>query len=137
VDWKTNNGPIQVKNAAGMLGVQKPGHGNPTNPHTAATEKIVADLAYLIKLPVPPVTLWDRGASSGMPQYVAVSAWAYADALTWQQGEAGLQAAERATLVPWVSAMMPFEAWISADDRQNGGNVLLGLVPLAPLVRRG
>jgi hypothetical protein len=25
--------------------------------------------------------------------------------------------------------MMPFEAWISADDRQNGGNVLLGHSP--------
>lgn len=125
--WQTNNGPLQVANAVGLLGVQKPGHGSPSNPHTAATEKIVADLAAVIGLPIPPVTLWDRGA--GDPQYVAVSAWAFEQPLTWQQGEKFLNPQERAHLVRAASAVLPFEAWISAQDRQNAGNVLITLDP--------
>src|SRR5260221_12834623 len=73
VVWGTNNAPIQVGNATSVLGVQKPGHDHPDNPNTAATEKIVADLAYHLRLPVPPATLSDRGAAAGAPRYVAVS----------------------------------------------------------------
>jgi hypothetical protein len=54
--WGTNNGPLQVSNPDGFLGVQKPGRDGVTNPFTAATEKIVADLAGAIGLPIPPVT---------------------------------------------------------------------------------
>lgn len=125
--WQTNNGPLQVANATGFIGVQKPGHGKPTNAHTAATEKIVADLAAVIGLPIPPVTLWDRGPASGNPQYVAVSAWAFEQALTWQQGEKSLNAQHRDQLMRPASAMVVFEAWIGAQDRQNAGNVLITL----------
>jgi hypothetical protein len=125
--WGTNNGPIQVKNGAGVLGVQKPGHSNPTNPHTAATEKVVADLAYHLNLPVPPATLWDRGAALGLPRYVVISAWACDNVLSWDQAQAGLSAAQRDALLSSASAMLPFESWISADDRQNGGNVLIAV----------
>lgn len=34
-----------------------------------------------------------------------------------------------AALVPAMSAMVPFEAWIAAGDRQNGGNVLVAVLP--------
>ena len=129
VVWATNNGPLQVLNTAGVLGVQKPGREAVTNLYTAATEKIVADLAQHLGLPVPPVTLWDRGAAAGPPRYVAVSAWAYDPALTWGQAEPGLTPAQRASLVPWASAMVPFESWIAADDRQNPGNMLVGTDP--------
>jgi hypothetical protein len=118
---------VQVGNATGLLGVQKPGHGRPSNIHTAATEKIVADLAAVIGLPIPPVTLWDRGAASGDPQYVAVSAWAFEQPLTWQQGEKSLDAVQRDQLIRPASSIIPFEAWISAQDRQNAGNVLITL----------
>jgi hypothetical protein len=127
VAWGTNNAPVQVGNAAGVLGVQKPGHDHPENPCTAATEKIVADLAHHLGLPVPPVTLWDRGPSAGAPRYVAVSAWAYTAPLQWGQVEPHLTANQRAALVPWASVMLPFEAWIGAQDRQNAGNVLVAL----------
>jgi hypothetical protein len=96
IAWGTNNGPLQVKNAAGVVGVQKPGRDGVTNPYTAATEKIIADLAHQLKLPVPPVTLWDRGQAAGAPRYVAVSAWAYENTLTWAQAEPGLDAAQKA-----------------------------------------
>ena len=123
--WHTNNGPIQVRNGAGLVGVQRPGHGNPSNPHTAATEKIVADLAHLVGLPVPPITLWDRGEAASLPRYVAVSAWAFADAATWAEGSPALTPQDQASLLPWASAMIPFEEWIAAQDRQNAGNVLI------------
>lgn len=130
IGWgHTNNRPVQVTTPSGLIGVQKPGHGNPTNPQTAATEKIVADLAHHLGLPVPPVTLWDRGTSAPLPRLVAISAWAYTNAITWGQAEPGMTPPQRAALVPWASAMVPFECWISAADRQNPGNVLIGVDP--------
>jgi hypothetical protein len=129
VAWGTNNAPVQVANASGLLGVQKPGHDHPDNPYTAATEKIVADLAYNLGLPVPPVTLWDRGTAAGSPRYVAVSAWAYTGALQWGQVEAHFTPNQRNELLPWASAMIPFETWLAAQDRQNAGNMLAALGP--------
>jgi hypothetical protein len=87
-EWQTNNRPVQLVNGSGLLGVQKPGDVAPTNSHTAATEKIVADLAAVIGLPVPPVTLWDRGSATAGFQFVSVSAWAFEQPLTWAQDDA-------------------------------------------------
>ena len=112
-----------------MFGVQKPGISSPSNPYTAATEKIVADLAFVLDLPVPPVTLWDRGAAAGAPRYVAVSAWAFEQPFTWLQIEALLSREQLQQMVRPASAMLPFEEWIGADDRQNAGNVLVGFGP--------
>jgi hypothetical protein len=128
VVWGTENAPVQVVNRAGLTGVQKPGKPQPTNPHTAATEKIVADLAHCLGLPIPPATLWDRGSGASAPRLVAVSAWAFDNALTWGQVEKDLTPTQRAALVPLASAMIPFERWIGAEDRQNAGNVLVGVV---------
>jgi hypothetical protein len=114
-----------VVNGNGLTGVQKPGHDHPTNPHTAATEKIGADLAYKLGLPVPPVTLWDRGPAAVAPRFVAVSAWAYDKAMQWGQAVPGISPAQQDGLRPWASAMVPFESWIDAQDRQNPGNVLV------------
>jgi hypothetical protein len=130
VAWATNNGPVQLDNGSGVLGVQKPGDARVlNNPFTAATEKIVADLAYVLGLPVPPVTLWDRGQSAGAPRFVCISAWAFEQTLQWGQAEAGVTELQRNALLAWASAMMPFEAWISAQDRQNPGNMVVGLSP--------
>jgi hypothetical protein len=123
--WVTENGPIKVANAAGVSGVQKPGKIGVSNRHTPATEKIVADLARVIGLPVPPITLHDRGAAAGEPRYVAISAWAFDAAVTWAQAEPLLSPVQKASLVPVASAMIPFELWIGASDRQNAGNVLI------------
>ena len=135
IKWASENGPIQVVNAAGLRGVQKPGHDHPRNPHTAATEKIVADLAHALKLPVPPVTLFDRGpAITQPPRYVAISAWAYDDVLTWGQADPSVTEEQRAALAVWASAMLPFESWIAADDRHNPGNMLVGTAPDGTIV---
>lgn len=111
-----------------MYAWQKPGIPSPTNRYTAATEKIVADLAYILDLPVPPVTLWDRGATAE-PRYVCVSANAFDEPFTWHQIEGLLTREQLQQLVRPASAMLPFEEWISADDRQNPGNVLVGFGP--------
>jgi hypothetical protein len=123
--WGTENGPIKVANAAGVSGVQKPGKVGVSNAHTPATEKIVADLARVLGLPVPPITLYDRGAAAGDPRYVAISAWAFDAPVTWGQAEPLLSPGQKASLLPVASAMMPFELWIGASDRQNAGNVLI------------
>lgn len=124
--WQTNNAPKQVANGSGMLGVQKPGRDNPDNPYTAATEKIVADLAHLLGLPIPPACLFDSGEGS-TPRYVAISAWAYAAPLTWGQADALLTPVQKDSLRTEASAMIPFESWIAAEDRSNAGNVLVNV----------
>lgn len=127
IGWGTNNGPLQVVNGHGaILGVQKPGKSGVSNPLTAGTEKIVADLAFHLRLPVPPLTLWDAGALAS-PRFVSISAWAFNSGLTWAQADPGLSAPQKAALVPWASAMAPFESWIDAQDRQNAGNMLVGI----------
>jgi hypothetical protein len=125
MSWATNNGPVQVSNQGGFLGVQKPGRDGVTNPHTAATEKIIADLASAVGLPIPPVTLWDRGGAAGDPRFVAISAWAFSSALTWAQAETLLSAEQKLSLAGAASAVLPFEVWVSAQDRQNPGNMLV------------
>jgi hypothetical protein len=97
--------------------VSKPAKGD----GIAAREKIVADLAYLLGLPVPPVTLWNTGGGT----YAAVSAWAFEKPSTWGHVKGSFPGAAAAALVPAMSAMLPFEAWIDAQDRHNDGNVLL------------
>ena len=120
--WGTNNGPIKVVDAAGNAGVQKPGKIGVTNPHTAATEKIAEDLSKLVGLPVPAITLDDRGAAAGEPRFVTVSAWAFEAPVTRAQAEPQLSPAQGASLIKAASAMIPFELWIggrrSAERRQ-------------------
>lgn len=133
IAWSTNTGPLQLVNGSGLLGVQKPGrvavpnpeYNAPRNPYTAATEKIVADLAFVLGLPIPPVTLWDRGAALAAERYVAISAWAFQQPINWRDAESTLNAAQRSALIPVASAMVPFEFWIGATDRQNAENVLI------------
>jgi hypothetical protein len=127
--WDTMDRPSQLDNGKGIYGVQKPGIPNPWNPHRAATEKIVADLAFVLDLPVPPVTLWDRGPDAGEPRFVSVSAWAFEQPFTWRQIEAFLTREQLQQMVRPASAMIPFEEWVGATDRQNGGNVLVGFGP--------
>lgn len=125
--WATNTGPIGVENAAGLKGVQKPGNNLQPQLYIAATEKIVADLAHFLQLPVPPVTIWDRGLGAGDPRFVAVSAWAQVGVLQWQQVMMTVTPEQQMALCPAASAMVPFETWIGAQDRQNGGNMLVAV----------
>jgi hypothetical protein len=64
---------------------------------------------------------------------VCISAWAFQQALQWGQAEAGVTQAQRDALLAWASAMMPFESWIGAQDRQNAGNMLVGMSPIGEI----
>jgi hypothetical protein len=129
VRFGTSCEPVQVRNAAGLLGVKKPGAGiDRVYPYMPATEKIVADLAFALGLPVPPVTLWNAGDGKGGPLYHCVSAWAFTAPVTWSQVKDKFPGASAAALIPAMSAMVPFETWIDAKDR-HGENVLLAAEP--------
>jgi hypothetical protein len=66
-----------------ITGFAKPSHDTAPVP-MAAQEKIAADLAFDLGLPVPPVVLWDRGArNDGLFQFCAVSLVPFEPANKW------------------------------------------------------
>jgi hypothetical protein len=111
-------------------GFAKPGRNQPpVSEHPrAAHEKVAADLAFELGLPVPPAVLWDRrGATSEQERYVAISALPFAPAVPWRSV---LRAPELlARLLPRLgraaSAMAVFDSWLGNADRVNAGNVVL------------
>src|SRR5690242_14723948 len=54
---------INVENQGGLRGIAKPGQPKVDGVRRAAHEKIAFDLAHMLELPIPPVVLWDRGAT--------------------------------------------------------------------------
>lgn len=115
---KTESQPIKVKHVpGGIIGVGKPCKRDDNVCH-AAHEKIVADLAYHVGLPIPPVILWDRQDDTLPQRYACISAWAFPDALHWGQVEGSLTEAQKESTRPIFSAMLPFETWVSAEDRK-------------------
>jgi hypothetical protein len=112
--------PFRVSNQK-IIGLAKPGMQKVDGIPRAAHEKIASDLAFELGLPVPPVILWDR-QSAGDPnreRYVAISAWAFTPALSWDEGSKNLSEDSRKQASVVVSAMLPFETWISAQDRKS------------------
>lgn len=109
--------PFKVENGR-MVGLAKPGEKKGDGIARAAHEKIVSDFAYLLGLPVPPVILWDRGQTPH-ERFVSISAWAFTPALGWDQASQLLTEKHKAEASEVVSAMLPFEAWISAQDRKS------------------
>ena len=77
--------PFWVSGPA-TVGVAKPGLAKvqvSKNPF-AAFEKITADLAYDLGLPIPPVILWDRDqVPSGQERFAAISAIPFRGVRTW------------------------------------------------------
>lgn len=117
---KTDSRPFEVS-AGALRGVAKPGKSKGENPcvHRAAHEKIGADLAYHLQLPVPPVTLWKRDDRPDPPEpYVCVSAWAFPACDTWKKWHGRLSAEEKQTFSEVLGGMQVFETWISAEDRK-------------------
>lgn len=109
--------PFRVQSGQ-FIGLAKPGERKGDGIARAAHEKIVSDLAYVLHLPVPPVILWDRGETPH-ERFVSISAWAFSPALSWDQAAARLTEQHKATSSEVVSAMLAFEAWISAQDRKS------------------
>jgi len=117
-----------------LVGFAKPSRGpNAANPvPVAAHEKIAADFAYDLHLPVPPVDLWDRATRKGnLYQYCAVSLVPFQPLDKWETLLRVPAAADR--LLPELafaaSAMLAFDTWIDNLDRINSGNLLAGEDP--------
>lgn len=111
-------------------GVAKPGSKNldPSHHAAAAHEKICSDLAYMLGLPVPPVTLWHReNPPAGHSRYVAVSAYTFETPYTWQHIGANPAFATHfaAALGGSASAMAPFDTWVGNLDRVNPENLVV------------
>jgi hypothetical protein len=117
--WRTNSRPIEVQNASNIRGVAKPGEKIGDRCLRAAHEKIVSDLGYMLGLPIPPVTLWDRGdPHDGDGRHCAVSAWAFGNPMEWQHIRPHLSAAQLAQAPAAAAAMRAFDTWVAASDRK-------------------
>ncbi|WP_224244400.1 hypothetical protein [Hyalangium gracile] len=114
--------PFFVRSTDGFSGLAKPGTSQPpVHRHPrAAHEKIAADLAYELGLPVPPVILW-RSGRPGM----SISALAFPRALPWGAIPPSMGGQLLPRLAPVASAMAAFDSWLANTDRQNDGNLLL------------
>jgi hypothetical protein len=90
----------------------------------AAHEKIVSDLAYHLRLPVPPVLLWERtGATDAEHRWCSISAWAFPGAR--KLDEVGtVPEKDRGRAGVALSAMTAFDAWVGVEDR-NGSNLIV------------
>jgi hypothetical protein len=129
----TESQPFRVS-FEGFSGLAKPGQPRADGILRAAHEKITSDLAYLLQLPVPPVILWNTGPATKRDKWVAISAWAFPAALSWDEAAKHLTGAQITEASVVCSAMLAFETWISAQDRK-GAHVLIavenGLLRLA------
>ena len=97
----------------------------------AAHEKIAADLAYDLNLPVPPVVLWDRASVlPGEARFVAIIAVPFPNPAELEsvtlESESGHRSLEVMSGV--ASAMSVFDTWLSnTDHRYPSENVLIGM----------
>lgn len=126
--------------ANGVGGYAKPGRNQPpvTEHPRAAHEKIAADLAHDLGLPVPPCTLWERPSPGAGERFCCVSLEAFVPIFQWRDvlrapGLAGRLANES---IEAASAMVAFDTWLGNGDRVNEGNLLVqedvsGPVPVA------
>ncbi len=106
----------------------------------AALEKIAADLAYALRLPVPPVTLFERtDAPAGEPKYHSISAVPFRSVAKWEQVAAHPMGAflVRSQGGPAMSAIRVFDTWVQNVDHFNHpGNMLVRVEPGTPHVIR-
>jgi HipA-like protein len=111
----------------------KPSKGEPAiSQHPrAAHEKIAADLAFDLNLPVPPALLVDGTKCGGADRAAVVSLVMFPEVHKWSHATATPAAAAiahhllRSTNRTW-SGMIAFDTWIANSDRNNPSNVLVG-----------
>jgi hypothetical protein len=121
---------------AGIRGYLKPTNENPpVGQHPrAAHEKIAADLAFDLRLPVPAAILVDGIKCGCKVQASVVSLVVFPEVQKWQHAIANPAALAiahnilRSTRGYW-SGMLAFDTWIQNTDRNNAGNVLVGTDP--------
>jgi len=116
------SGSLHITSAEGLCGIAKPAFQG--DMPRAAHEKIAADLAHILDVPVPPVILW-RNPSGGAP--FAISLRAFSQPLTWNQ-VAHLRANSDfvKNCADILAAGYVFHVWIGDTDHGgNEGNVLV------------
>jgi hypothetical protein len=100
----------------------------------AAHEKIASDLAVLLDLPIPPVTLYHLpGALPDCPHkkkpgdpYVAISAWPFLSFEEWGDRILNkMTPAQKESLRAPISAMWVFDSWISAQEDRGAKHTLV------------
>lgn len=113
---------------------------NPKPYPRAAHEKIAADLAFMLGLPLPPVLLqrWPAAPPQGDQRFVAISLRPFLNVHKWEHITAVPAVAEqmKLELKPVASALVPFDTWLDNGDRSNGGNLIVskdGTDPAKPL----
>lgn len=96
-----------------------------------AHEKIAADLAFDLALPVPPAVLVDGTSCGGKVRAAVVSLVLYPEVQKWSHATATTAASAiahhimRSTRTMW-SGMLAFDTWIANADRDNQTNLLIG-----------
>jgi hypothetical protein len=115
-------GSFHATSNSGCRAACKPAFSGPGVPR-AAHERIASDLARTLDLPVPAVCLWTNPASG---QLFSVSAWAFAQALTWGEVATRLSGVFTKNVAPAFSAARVFHSWIGDTDHNNNpGNVIV------------
>ena len=116
----TESKPFRVS-CGNRTGIAKPGDKKTDNVCRAAHEKIASDLAFELKLPIPPVILWDMGENVGAARerYVSISAFAFPQPISWEQAVATLTDQQKTDASQVMSAMIAFETWVSCTDRKS------------------
>ena len=103
----------------------------------AGHEKIAADLAFELGLPIPPVLLWCRPVEDKNKEepYVAISMVPFLPVHKWAIVEQKPEAAQRigGELSAAASAMVAFDTWLGNQDRNNSGNLLAGEEAIQPI----
>lgn len=108
----------------------KPTEPCPTDRPRAAYEKIASDLAYELRLPVPPVQLYKRpDAPDGEENRCCVSLVMYDEVHNLGQVDRlpSPLAAEIDEALAEESGIAAFDAWIGNQDRSNRKNTLIGV----------
>jgi hypothetical protein len=95
----------------------------------AAHEKIAADLAFDLALPLPPAILhsWSDPAPVGAERFVAFSLIPFLSVFPWRLVAAipGLATQFKLELREVASVLVPFDTWVDNRDRANDGNLLV------------
>ena len=120
-------GSFQVKNSDGLLAMAKPGRGR-DDPHCRkALEKLACEIANLLDLPVPPVSLHELNKGTDAAHWVSLSAWAYQECYTLGNARSNgfFLPSDQAQLNLVANAAYVFDLFIGNTDRSDN-NVVVG-----------
>jgi hypothetical protein len=119
------SGSHEVINPDGLKAVAKPSVAHNDGVSRAAHEKIAADLAHHVDVPIPAVTLWTNCKNG---KSYAISRWAFPECQTWAGAtRLGLITQEYVHAArPLISVGAVFHTWIANSD-PNHENVMIDL----------